>query len=151
MQAVMYERLGDESVLSLCEARLPVASGTALQALADIAQLRQGQAILITGASGAVGASAVQLARSIEARITGVCGMANVDYVRSIGADRLLDYKTDEWLDSDARFDVIFDAAASNVIVPRIGEVVSLGQVAAAQCRKQEGKAHGKVCVRVDC
>jgi NADPH:quinone reductase-like Zn-dependent oxidoreductase len=80
-----------------------------------------------------------------------VCGTANVDYVRSIGADRVVDYKTDDWLDIDARFDVIFDAAASNVIIPRIGEVVSLGQVAAAQRRNQEGKAHGKVCVRVDC
>jgi NADPH:quinone reductase-like Zn-dependent oxidoreductase len=205
--APIPEALSDEVAASL-----PVASGTALQALADIAQLRQGQAILITGASGAVGASAVQLARSIGARITGVCGTANVDYVRSIGADRVVDYKTDDWLSSDACFDVIFDAAASatfssararligngvyintmpvpklflaafvarltsrqrcvpfllktnaellerltalaasNVIVPHIGEVVSLGQVAAAQRRMQEGKAHGKVCVRVDC
>ena len=192
-------------------ASLPVACGTALQALVDIAQLRQGQAILITGASGAVGASAVQLARSIGARITGVCSTTNVDYVRSIGADRVVDYKTDDWLGGDARYDVIFDAAASatfssargrltgngiyintmpvpklflaafaarltsrqrcvpfllktnaellerlatlaasKVIVPRIGEVVSLGQVAAAQRRMQEGKAHGKICVRVD-
>lgn len=192
-------------------ASLPVASGTALQALADVAQLRQGQAVLVTGASGAVGASAVQLSRSIGARITGVCGTANVDYVRSIGADRVVDYKTNDWLCSDAHFDVIFDAAASttfssarprltgngiyittmpvpklflaafvarltsrqrcvpfllktnaqllerlaelaasNVIVPHIGEAASLGQVAAAQRRMQEGKAHGKVCVRVD-
>jgi NADPH:quinone reductase-like Zn-dependent oxidoreductase len=192
-------------------ASLPVASGTALQALADIAHLQQGQAILITGASGAVGASAVQLARSIGARITGVCSTANVDYVRSIGADQVVDYKADDWLSNKARFDVIFDAAASatfssararltdngiyintmpvpklflaafvarltsrqrcvpfllktnaellerlaalaasNVIVPRIGEVIGLGQVPAAQRRMQEGKTHGKVCVRVD-
>jgi len=94
-------------------ASLPVASGTALQSLTDIARLQRGQSILITGASGAVGASAVQLARSIGARITGVCGTANIDYVRSIGAERVIDYKTDDWQQRDERFDVIFDAAAA--------------------------------------
>ncbi|MBE0613679.1 MAG: NAD(P)-dependent alcohol dehydrogenase [Burkholderiales bacterium] len=93
-------------------ASLPVASGSALQSLADIAGLRPGQSILISGASGAVGASAVQIARSIGAHITGVCGTANVDYVRSIGADAVIDYKSDDWLQSDQRFDVVFDAAA---------------------------------------
>ena len=192
-------------------ATLPVASGTALQALTDIAGLRRGQAILISGASGAVGASAVQLARSIGALITGVCGTANVDYVRSIGADQVVDYKAGDWLQRDQHFDVIFDAAAAasfsnarphlapagiyintmprpalywaalvaratsrqrcvpfllktdtallrrlakfaaeRVIVPHIHEIVDLAQVAAAQRRMQEGKVHGKVCVRVD-
>ena len=102
------DALGDEVAASL-----PVASGTALQALTDVARLQPGQSILITGASGAVGASAVQLARSIGARITGVCSTSNVDYVRSIGADRVIDYKTDNWLKADQCFDVIFDAAAS--------------------------------------
>jgi NADPH:quinone reductase-like Zn-dependent oxidoreductase len=94
-------------------ASLPVASGTALQSLTDIAGLQRGQSILITGASGAVGASAVQLAHSFGARITGVCGTANIDYVRSIGADDVIDYKTDNWQQRDERFDVIFDAAAA--------------------------------------
>lgn len=94
-------------------ASLPVASGTALQALADIAQLQRGQSVLITGASGAVGSSAVQLARAIGARITGVCSTANIAYVHSIGADRVIDYKTDNWQNCGDRFDVIFDAAAS--------------------------------------
>jgi NADPH:quinone reductase-like Zn-dependent oxidoreductase len=94
-------------------ASLPVASGTALQCLTDIARLQRGQAILITGASGAVGASAVQLAHSIGARITGVCGTANVDYVRALGAEHVIDYKTASWLQLDRRFDVIFDAAAA--------------------------------------
>lgn len=94
-------------------ASLPVASGTALQALIDIAGLARGQSILITGASGAVGASVVQIARSIGARITGVCGTANVDYVRSIGAEQVIDYRTDNWQLRDERFDLIFDAAAA--------------------------------------
>ena len=104
-------------------ASLPVASGTALQSLVDIARLDRGQSILITGASGAVGASAVQLARSIGARITGVCGTANIDYVRSIGADYVIDYKTAYWQQLDERFDVIFDAAAAasfSVAKPRL-------------------------------
>jgi NADPH:quinone reductase-like Zn-dependent oxidoreductase len=189
---------------------LPVASGTALQALADIAGLRSGQSILITGASGGVGSSAVQLARSIGARITGVCGAANVDYVRSMGADPVVDYEVQDWRERDERFDVIFDAAATadfssarqrlnrdgiyintmpgpklilqtfvarlasrqrcipfmlkttagqlerlarlaadQVIVPRIHEIVDLDQVGPAQRRMEEGKVHGKVCVRV--
>lgn len=191
-------------------ASLPVASGTALQALSDIADLQRGQAILITGASGAVGASAVQFARSIGARITGVCGTANIEYVRSIGAGKVIDYKTENWRKCDERFDVIFDAAAtatfssakpclspngiyintlpgpkliletivarvtsrqrcvpfllkmnaallerlaklaaSHTIVAHIHEVVGLDQVASAQRRMQEGKVHGKVCVRI--
>jgi NADPH:quinone reductase-like Zn-dependent oxidoreductase len=60
-----------------------------------------------------VGASAVQLARSIGARITGVCSTANIDYVRSIGAEHVIDYKTDKWQNSDEHFAVIFDAAAT--------------------------------------
>jgi NADPH:quinone reductase-like Zn-dependent oxidoreductase len=94
-------------------ASLPVASGTALQSLTDIARLGRGQSILITGASGAVGASAVQLARLIGARVTGVCGTANIDYARSIGAEHVIDYKTDNWQLRDELFDVIFDAAAA--------------------------------------
>jgi NADPH:quinone reductase-like Zn-dependent oxidoreductase len=192
-------------------ASLPVASGTALQALSDIAGLQRGQSVLITGASGAVGASAVQFARSIGARVTGVCGAANMEYVRSIGAERVLDYNSEDWQQLGERFDVIFDAAAAatfpeakprlaaggiyintmprpalywaaavaratstqrcvpfllktdtallqrlaqlaaeRVIVPRIHEIVGLEQVASAQRRMQEGKVHGKVCVRVD-
>ena len=94
-------------------ASLPVASGTALQSLTDIAELHSGQAILISGASGAVGASAVQLARSLGAHITGVCGTANVDYVSSLGAERVIDYNSENWLQPGQHFDVIFDAAAA--------------------------------------
>jgi Zn-dependent alcohol dehydrogenase/putative hemolysin len=86
-----------DAVTDEVAACLPVASGTALQALKTIAHLRTGQSILITGASGAVGSSAVQFARSVGAHITGVCGTANVGYVRSIGADEVVDYKKADW------------------------------------------------------
>ncbi|MCF8197944.1 MAG: NAD(P)-dependent alcohol dehydrogenase [Sulfuritalea sp.] len=91
---------------------LPVAAGTALQSLADIAHLNQGQSILITGASGAVGSAAVQIACLLGAQVTGVCGAANIDYVLGLGAERVIDYKKGNWLALDRRFDVIFDAAA---------------------------------------
>lgn len=99
------------SISDAAAACLPVASGTALQALCTIAQLRQGQSVLITGASGAVGSSGVQIARSIGAHITGVCSTANVDYVQSIGADEVIDYKTTDWRYAGKTYDVIFDAA----------------------------------------
>ena len=100
-----------DSVSDDIAACLPVAAGSALQALTTIAQLRPGQSLLVSGASGAVGSAAVQIARAIGARITGVCGSANVDYVRSLGADDVVDYKTRDWQDLDQVFDVIFDAA----------------------------------------
>jgi NADPH:quinone reductase-like Zn-dependent oxidoreductase len=107
MIAPTPDALSDEVAASL-----PVASGTALQVLTDIARIERGQSILITGASGAGGASAVQLARSIGARITGVCGTGNIDYVRSIGAESVIDYNSSNWLQLEQRFNVIFDAAA---------------------------------------
>ena len=94
-------------------ASLPVAAGTALQCLTNVASLGRDQSILITGASGAVGSAAVQIARSIGAHITGVCGTTNIDYVRSLGAEKVIDYKTDNWAAIDRQFDVIFDAAAA--------------------------------------
>ena len=102
-----------ETVSDEVAACLPVASGTALQVLSEVTQLKRGQTILITGASGSVGASAVQLAHSIGAHITGVCSTSNVEYVASLGADHVIDYKVAEWQSSDARYDVIFDAAAA--------------------------------------
>ena len=93
---------------------LPVAAGTALQALTDIAGLRDGQHALVIGASGAVGAAGVQIARSIGARVSGVCGSPNVDYVRGLGADPVIDYRTEDWRGRNALYDVIFDAAATS-------------------------------------
>lgn len=93
---------------------LPVASGTAYRALVFQARLRAGQSVLITGASGGVGSGAVQIARAIGARITGVCGTANLDYVRSIGADDVLDYRREDWRKPGVVYDVVFDAAGNS-------------------------------------
>jgi NADPH:quinone reductase-like Zn-dependent oxidoreductase len=100
-----------DSISDEVAACLPVACGTALQALVTQARLRAGQSLLVTGASGGVGSSAVQIARSIGARITGVCGTSNVEYVRSIGADEVVDYRRADWRQPGRVYDVIFDAA----------------------------------------
>jgi NADPH:quinone reductase-like Zn-dependent oxidoreductase len=103
-----------EAVSDETAACLPVASGTALQALVDIARLRSGQSLLVTGASGGVGSSAVQIARALGARVTGVCSTANLEYVRAIGAQAVIDYRTTDWRQPGAIYDVIFDAAGAS-------------------------------------
>lgn len=103
-----------DSVSDEAAACLPVASGTAYQALVTQSRLRAGQSVLITGASGGVGSSAVQIARAIGARITGVCGTSNVEYLRSIGAHEVVDYRRGDWREPGRVYDVIFDAAGAS-------------------------------------
>jgi len=94
-------------------AALPIAAGTAAQALVDHAKLAAGQRVLILGGAGGVGHFAVQLARHLGAHLTATCGPANVDFVRSLGADDVVDYTREDVLArrSGQRFDAIFDTA----------------------------------------
>ncbi len=94
-------------------AALPVAGLTALQALRDKGALQPGQALLVLGASGGVGTFAVQIGKMFGARVTGVCGTANVELVRSLGADRVIDYRTGNFLRSGERFDLVLDLVGS--------------------------------------
>src|SRR5262245_38572179 len=90
-------------------AAVPVAAITALQGLRDVAELHSGQQLLINGASGGVGKSAVQLGRHFGGEVTGVCSTANVELVRSLGADSVVDYMRDDFADGDQRYDAVLD------------------------------------------
>jgi NADPH:quinone reductase-like Zn-dependent oxidoreductase len=90
-------------------AALAVSGLTALQAVRDQAQVQRGQSVLVLGASGGVGSYAVQIAKAFGAEVTGVCSAAKADLVRSLGADAVLDYRTQDFADGQRRWDVILD------------------------------------------
>ena len=95
-------------------AALPIAGGTALQGLIDEAGVVAGQRVLINGAAGGVGHFTVQIAKHLGAHAVAVCGAANVEFVRGLGADAVIDYAREDFTKRDDRFDVVFDVAASS-------------------------------------
>ncbi|MEU3920049.1 NAD(P)-dependent alcohol dehydrogenase [Streptomyces sp. NPDC029004] len=90
-------------------AAMPLAGNTALMGLRDVGRVQPGQHVLINGASGGVGTFAVQIAKSFGAEVTAVCSTRNVDLVRSLGADQVVDYTREDFAAGGRRCDVVFD------------------------------------------
>src|SRR6266849_2973587 len=114
-------------------ASVPIAAITALQGLRDKGKVQPGQKVLINGASGGVGTFAVQIAKSFGAEVTGVCSTRNVDMVRSIGADHVVDYTQEDFTRSGRQYDLMVDcignrslSACMSVLTPK-GTYVVVG------------------------
>jgi NADPH:quinone reductase-like Zn-dependent oxidoreductase len=116
-------------------AAVPLAALTALQGLRDHGQIQPGQMVLINGASGGVGTYAVQIAKTLGAEVTGVCSTRNVDIVRSIGADHVIDYTEEDFTQGAQRYDLMLDLVGNHspsecrrVLNPEGVYVASFGQ-----------------------
>jgi NADPH:quinone reductase-like Zn-dependent oxidoreductase len=95
---------------------VPVSGLTALQALRDAGRVEAGQQVLVIGASGGVGSYAVQLAKAFGAQVTGVSSTAKMDLVRSLGADHVIDYTTQDFADGTNRYDLIIDTGGNSTL-----------------------------------
>jgi NADPH:quinone reductase-like Zn-dependent oxidoreductase len=102
-QALSYEQA----------AAVPMAAVTALLALRDAGGMKPGQRVLVNGASGGVGTFAVQVARALGGQVAGVCSTGHVDLVRSLGADEVIDYRTEDFTRRRQRYDLLLDIAGS--------------------------------------
>jgi NADPH:quinone reductase-like Zn-dependent oxidoreductase len=108
-------------------AAVPMAGMVALQALRDRGNVRAGHKVLINGASGGIGTFAVQIAKALGAEVTGVCSTRNVEMVRSIGADHVIDYTREDFTHKDQRYDFILDNVANHTLSDLRGALTRTG------------------------
>jgi len=97
-------------------AAVPLAGTTALQSLRDAGRIEAGQKVLVNGAAGGVGTFAVQIAKAFGAEVTGVCSTPNVETVRSIGADHVVDYAVDDFTRHKRRYDLVLDVVGNRTL-----------------------------------
>ena len=117
-----YVCLPQDSALTIMPDNMPFGEAaavlygflTALPFIRDAAQIRRGQKVLINGASGGIGIFAVQLAKYFGAKVTGVCSTANTEMVKSLGADKVIDYKREDFTKNGETYDIIFDPAGKS-------------------------------------
>ena len=107
--ALKPDQLSHEQAAPICDGFL-----TSHSFLKDIAKLQSGQHILVNGASGSLGSAAVQLAKVIGAKVTAVCSTKNIDFVKSLGADYVIDYKETNFTTGDTRYDVVYDTVGTS-------------------------------------
>ena len=108
-------------------AAVPIAGVTALQAIRDYHEVGGGSRVLVNGASGGVGTFAVQIAKSLGAEVTGVCSSRNVELVRSIGADHVIDYTRDNYTNRDVRYDLVVDNVGNHPVLANTGVLADDG------------------------
>jgi NADPH:quinone reductase-like Zn-dependent oxidoreductase len=109
-------------------AAVPIAAITALQSLRDVGQVKTGSRVLINGASGGVGTFAVQIAKSMGAHVTAVCSGRNVELVKSLGADRVIDYTQTDFTEGTDKYDVIIDNVGNHPLSRLRGVMTGKGR-----------------------
>lgn len=135
-------------------AALPVAGGTALQAIVDEAGVVAGQRVLVAGAAGGVGHFAVQIAKHLGAHVVAVCGARNVEFVRGLGADEAIDYAREDFTLREDRYDLVLDAAcassfdAAKRVLTESGRYINTGGTAAALARTVASAVMARITTR---
>lgn len=105
----MPENMTDEEAAPICDGPL-----TALSFLKDVGKIQGGQKVLVNGAAGSLGSAAVQIARYLGAEVTGVCSTSNLEFVRSLGADKVIDYTETDFTQAEDAYDIIFDTVGKS-------------------------------------